>query len=634
MRKRYNGYVYSNPMSKEASPFDSGKFQQYINEHNYDDAVAYMSNYIFDDPQKRAEWNHYKETIRREGARRNAIYGTVSENTDQWNAMQFLERRNEDGWIRINRDKNPYAAKEYKARKELGFYKDIDDPNATATTALEFEFQPTVRKGIFGWDWTARDGLGNLESFLSHANIDEAEFRQDLQNNLIFKDGRAVVTAKPGDKYFDALLEFVTNGNRKWYEASKGHGDYVKVSAVNGNNKIATNLVGNSRALVNDNTSLNPFNDRFVLNEDSSEVSRNALRDYYNNIRVANDVQESVIKNAGIQNKTYSGTLIGNLSDDWERLTNAFNAGEIDLTTYNALIKENCNTELSLIKSIGSGNYKMLSNGFNKEVTDETMVDIDNKHRSDIAAYISSADPKDMHLMGAVYNGQVGTFISIDAQQVPNKSLSRNDTPDDMLKSRRVQVFIPGLFTEQIQQRIDNDSEVQAILQRNDMLDYGMSYKTYDGKKLKCINGKDGIDENTGQTYSEQDMLNLINEDLIIRKTIENLPEQYLNEDGNFINENAVRDFRKMARQMSIKAVNDIFKNDALLNSDLTPMKLANADRTVNESLFDYMGAGGTLADKYRKQFTQGTANKLNHMYYIYNSIIDVLNLYGVYKAE
>ena len=61
MRKRYNGYTYSNPMSKEATPFDNEKFQQYINDHNYDDAVAYMSNYIFDDPQKRAEWN-YMET--------------------------------------------------------------------------------------------------------------------------------------------------------------------------------------------------------------------------------------------------------------------------------------------------------------------------------------------------------------------------------------------------------------------------------------------------------------------------------------------------------------------------------------------------------------------------------------------
>ena len=620
MRKRYNGYTYSNPMSKEATPFDNEKFQQYINDHNYDDAVAYMSKYIFDDPQKRAEWNHCKETIRREGARRNAIYGTVSEGTDQWNAMQFLEHRNEDGWIRINRDKNPYAANEYQAKKELGFYKDIDDPNATATAALEFTFQPNVGRKWLGLDFLAKDGVDSLESFLEANNININDFKQHIGDNLTYKDGRAVVKAKPGDEYFDALMSY-TSHKRKWYEPERIAG--INVRAID--NK------GNYTTVVND---IADGWGTFRKGDRPVDVNMLTVANYNRNLYNANNIQESVIKNAGIQNKTYSGTLIGNLSDDWERLTNAFNAGEIDLTTYNALIKENCNTELSLIKSIGSGNYKMLSNGFNKEVTDETMVDMGNENRSHLASYISSADPKDMHLMGAVYNGQVGTFISIDAQQVPNKNLSRDDTPDEMLKSRRVQVFIPGLFTEQIQQRIDNDSEVQAILQRNDMLDYGMSYRTYDGKKLKCVNGKDGIDENTGKTYSEQDMLNLINEDLIIRKTIENLPEQYLNEDGNFINENAVKDFRKMARQTSIKAVNEIFKDDALLNSDLTPMKLANADGTVNESLFDYMGAGGTLADKYRKQFTQGTANKLNHMYYIYNSIIDVLNLYGVYKAE
>ena len=587
MKISFGNYSYYDPTNKSVVPqgdgtnkykFNNSLFQQLIANRRYQDAADYAAKYHFDDPATQRAHENDILNLRREGRKIAAVYGRIDD-VDKLNKISFLDNVFVDGGLEQISD-NPYAKRFAEFKKHLGSthkkgvvrYSDEIDEEATA---ISFTFAPEKQK-LFGIDWLAKDNNSrSVESFYATSGLNEAQLKS-AGVEVIHKDGFTTIKF---DKSNALANKIIYNALPRTSEGDLGGGsDYnIILKGYNSDGK--------------------EIGDISSLRSQSWNEMRNIISD-------AENAKTSAFQALDMAKKDYSSTVGPSLDDNLESLNQMLASGQITEQEYNQQRKTVGSILDQAIRSLGSGNYEMFSNAYNDKATDETLISLDSKQRSEIIQSISAANPKNLHFNAMVSNGQIGTLVTIDADEVSEQNISDNNDRNKV-KRRRRQVFIPGFMSEIAQEKINRNTSTRAIQEINSMQDYGYAFKTSDGQKIySSMDGKFYID---GQEISKDDATKAINKTMIIEDATANLKYQFTNNSGEMYD---VEGYEQMARKIAVKAADE-------LNPDIS-----FGDNVTVEDIFNKKGAGPTVSDEYASTMQYELYNKYQDVFDIYDRIM------------
>ena len=533
MKVSFGNYSYYNPNDNSAVPkgnainkykFNNSLFQQLIANRQYQDAADYASQFHFDDPATQRAHENDILNLRREGRKIAAVYGRIDD-VDKLNKISFLDHVFVDGGLEQISD-NPYAKRFAEFKQNLGsthkkgvvgYSNEIDEE----ATAISFTFAPE-KQTLFGIDWLAKDNTKrSVESFYANSGLNEAQLKS-AGVEVIHKDGFTTIKFDKSNALANKIIYNALPGTLKG--DSGGGSDYNIV--LKGYNSDGKEIGDISR-----------------WRSQSWNEMRNIISD-------AEDAKTSAFQVLDMAKKDYSSTVGPALDDNLEILNQMLASGQITQQEYNQQRKAVGSIMDQAIRSLGSGNYEMFSNAYNDKSTDETLVSLSDKQRSEIIQSISAANPKNLHFNAMVSNGQIGTLVTIDADEVSDKNISDNDDRNEV-KRRRRQVFIPGFMSEIAQEKINRNTSTRAIQEINSMQDYGYAFKTSDGQEIySSTDGKFYID---GQEISKDDATKAINKTMIIEDATANLKYQFTNNSGEMYD---VEGYEEIARKIAVKAAN------------------------------------------------------------------------------
>lgn len=587
MKISFGNYSYYDPTKKSVVPqgdgankykFNNSLFQQLIANRQYQDAADYAAKYHFDDPATQRAHENDILNLRREGRKIAAVYGRIDDD-DKLNKISFLDNVFVDGGLEQISD-NPYAEKFAIFKKHLGSTHEQLHIGTTGkidkeATAISFTFAPEKQK-LFGIDWLAKDNTKkSVEAFYANSGLNEAALKS-AGVEITHKDGFTTIKF---DKSNALANKIIYNAIPSTSGGDIGGGsDYnIKLKGYTADGKEI---------------------------KDSSSLSRLAWAEIRNMIDDTEDAKTEAFNALDMTEKDYSSTIGPSLDDNLEQLNQMLVTGQITKQEYNQQRKIVGSILDQAIRSLGSGNYEMFSNAYNDKATDETLIPLDNNQRSELIQSITAANPKSLHFNAMISNGQVGTLVTIDADEVDSKKINDEDTRNQV-KRRRRQIFIPGFMSELAQEKINRNTSSRAVQEINSMQDYGYSFKTTDGQEIySSIDGKFWCD---GQEIVKDDAIKAINKTMIVEDATANLKYQFTNKEGTMYDTNG---YENMARAISVKAANE-----------LNP-EVSFGDKVTVQDIFNKKGAGATVADKYASTMQYQLYDKYQDVFDIYDKIM------------
>ena len=587
MKISFGNYSYYDPTKKSSIPqgneankykFNNNIFQQLIANRQYQDAADYASKYHFDDPATQRAHENDILNLRREGRKIAAVYGRIDD-ADKLNKISFLDNVFVDGGLERISD-NPYAEQFASFKQHLGSthkkalvgYSNEIDKEATA---ISFTFAPE-KQTLFGIDWLAKDNTKkSVEAFYANSGLNE-EALKSAGVEITHKDGFTTIK-------FD---KFNPLANKIIYNAipSVSGGD---IGGSSDHNIILKGYTADGKEI----------KDASFLRSKSWNEMRNMIAD-------ADEAKTEAFSILDMGEKDYSSTVGPSLDDNLEQLNQLLATGQITQQEYNQQRKIVGSILDQAIRSLGSGNYEMFSNAYNDEATDETLVSLSNEQRSEMIQSITASDPKSLHFNAMVSNGQIGTLVTIDADEVDKKNINDDDTRNQV-KRRRRQIFIPGFMSELAQEKINRNTSSRAVQEINSMQDYGYSFKTTDGQEI--YSSMDGRFWSNGQEISKDDAIKAINKTMIVEDAIDNLKYQFTNKEGTMYDTDG---YENMARAISVKAANELHP------------EVSFGDKVTIKDIFDKKGAGATVADKYASKMQYQLYDKYQDVFDIYDKIM------------
>lgn len=592
MKLSFGNYSYYDPddntavsTGNEANKykFDNKHFQQLIANRQYEDAANYASKYHFEDPATQRAHENDIINLRREGRKIAAIYGKI-DNEDTLEQVEFIDHVFTDGGLEqiIN---NSYAQQFVDAKKQIGSsyknngIKNTDEIEKEAV-ALSFTFADE-KQSFLGIDWLARDNTEkSIEAFYRNSGLNETQLKS-AGVEVTHKDGYTTIK-------FDKSNSLA---NRIIYNAiphTSGGGDLFRTSSSYDIALIGYDDKGN---IISD-----VYGDKKYSDKGWSKM-RNLISD-------AENAKLNVFDSIDMTEKDYSSTVGPSLDDNLEALNQILSTGQITQQQYNQQLKQVGSILDQAVRTLGSGNYEMFSNAYNDEPTDETMVSLDNIQRSEIIQSISAADPKSLHFNAMISNGQVGTLITIDADELNDKDISDDDDRNEV-KRRRRQVFIPGFMSEIAQKKINQNTSSRAIQEINSIQDYGYGFKTSDG--IEIYSSMDGRFYADGQEISKEDATKAINKTLIIEDATANLKYQFTNNNGELYDREG---YEKIAKAIAVRAANELHP------------EIPFEDNATVDDIFAKKGVGPEVQYKYSRQMQYQLYNKYKDVFEIYDAIM------------
>ena len=587
MKISFGNYSYYDQTKKASIPqgnevnkykFDNNRFQKLISNRQYQDAADYASKYHFDDPTVQRAHENDILNLRREGRKLSAVYGRI-DNVDKLNKMSFLDNVFVDGGLEQISD-NPYAERFASFKEHLGSthkkgligYTDEIDKEATA---ISFTFAPEKQK-LFGIDWLAKDNTErSVEAFYANSGLNEAALKS-AGVEITHKDGFTTIKFDKSNPLANKII-------------------YNAIPPVRGGD------IGSSSDY---NIELKGYTADGKEIKDISLLRSKSWDEMRNMIADAEDVKTEAFNALDMTEKDYSSTVGASLDDNLEQLNQLLATGQITQQEYNQQRKIVGSILDQAIRSLGSGNYEMFSNAYNDEATDETLVSLSNEQRSEMIQSITAANPKSLHFNAMISNGQIGTLVTIDADEVDNKNINDDDTRNQV-KRRRRQIFIPGFMSELAQEKINRNTSSRAIQEINSMQDYGYGFKTTDGQEI--YSSMDGRFWSNGQEISKDDAIKAINKTMIVEDATTNLKYQFTNKEGTMYDTDG---YENMARAISIKAANELHP------------EISFGDKVTVQDIFDKKGAGATVADKYASTMQYQLYDKYQDVFDIYDKIM------------
>ena len=596
--KRNITYNAKDPTQKEFEDyqFKQELFDQYISNRQYEDAANYANQFHFNDPKmQRAHLNDIAN-LRRNGRILKSCYSKIHD-TQTLNKVEFFDKVFVNGGLETL-ENNDYSNAFIEAKRKLGSFAggitgktndkgQLLNYKPREATKLEVTFQPKVQK-FLGIDWLAKDNDKNIDNFYIQSGLNERALKaQGVE--VINKDGRTTLRF---DKENPLANKIIYNLPRR-----ERSGD-TPIPQIGGN--IDVSIVG----LDSKNRKL-PAQNLFTNLTQIQDI-----------IDSAKNTKEQYFKQNDLTEKQYSSTIAGNIDDTLAALQEAVKNGSMTQQEFNKQYSINCSYIDSVLRNIGTGQYEMYSNKFNEKTSDETLNYVENEKRNELMNAITATNKANVHLSSMISNGKIGTLVELDAAGLTSKqqeALKGNDE-DQLSNGRRIQIFIPGLFQEQAQEKINRNTSSQAIQEANSMQDFDYDYTTQDGKTL-TYDGLGGYIYD-GEQIDKDNAVKIINKDLLIQDGVNNLQFNYLNKDNSLIDKAG---YESMARRLAIAACNNIDPGVPLSYTDGTPL--------TEDEVFAHSKANPN--DVYFGKMQYQVYDKLQNLYDVYNALMDSISYYN-----
>lgn len=602
MKVQFGNYTFFDALSDDkgvyqgtndaykSKAFNDTYFNNLISTRRYADAADYAAQYHFNDPEVQKAHENDIINLRRNGRVLGAIYGRIQDD-DILKKIEFFDSALSDGGLErlnVTNTKDPtyneYADKFIKAKEELGnementgWFPDVKKDGRKAT-GLTVHFAPTKRK-FLGIDWLAADNDNSIEEFYNTSGLSE----QDLKKagvDVIHKDGATSLKFDKSNPLANKILYNIPE-----------HVSLQGPLSPLGNGNVPVNVTG--------------YDDKGDISYGKKNVSE--LKSLISEAKAA---KEEVFSKLNLEHRDYSSTIGPMLSDELSALKQSLASGEITETQYNQQAKALAPHIFSAIYSLGSGNYQMYSNKYNEDTTDETLVPIGNKERGELVDLINNYAPKDIDVSAMVSNGKIGALITLKG--------TGNETASDKNDGHRVQIFVPGLLQEEAQQKINRNTSTRAVQELNSMIDWGYDYKLRDGSSVS-VNGK-GEFLKDDKVIDKESAIREINKDMIMEDALSNLKFQYMNSDGNIIDNTK---YEQMSKLLSMNAVQDLYQD---IHLNINPQTL---DVTITDKYGNVHNPDDIFDRKISRENTQYEVyNRLEEIYAMYNELMNELNYY------
>lgn len=596
MKVTFDNYTFFDETSKDTGiysgsdagyankAFNSQYFNKLIANRQYSDAADYAAQYHFDDPRVQKQHENDIINLRRNGRILGAVYGRIQDPNDLAK-VTFYDNVFVDGGL--ERSGNAEYNKTFEdIKSKIGSKVDSDGNITNEATTLEITFEPKTNK-LLGIDWLMPDNDNNIDNFYERSGLNTNILR-DNNVQVINKDGRTILRFDKSNALANKILYYTP-------EVLTGIG-HPNSPYANFNRKI----------LANKPTRIQGFDSKGEYVDTTDD-----LREYKQFINDAKNTKEAYFADFDLTYKDYSSTVGPMISDELASLKESLNNGYINETQYNQQAKALAPHIFSAINSLGSGNYEMYTNNFNDETTDETLIPVDNKQRGDLVNLISSYAPKDIDVSAMVSNGKIGALITLEG--TGNESKAQNND------GRRIQIFVPGLLQEEAQAKINRNTATRAIQELNSMIDWGYDYKLRNGASIKVNERGQFVygDEVIDKTRAIQE----INRDMIMEDATYNLKYQYMNSEGEIIDN--VK-YEQMARLLSMRAAQDIYQD---IQVNVNP-------QTLDVSLTDKFGNVYNPDDIFNRKISSKDTQyevfeRFNDIYAMYNELMDSINYFN-----
>lgn len=585
-KNTYNGL--KNDAYKQLA-FNPTIFQNKIAEGDYQGAADYASNYKLNDVKQQRQFDNYISNIRREGRILSAIRQKVTD-PDDLAKIEFADKVFIDGGLETIQN-NPYAKKFANIKSTLGNgYISLDDykhkKNIVEATSLSLRFLPE-KQSLFGVDWLKKDNkIASIEKFYEDSGFTEAQLKA-YGVEISHPNGDTVLKFDKSNPLANKILYYAPHINNHGYERATldGSSEYtVHVSSYDKNGNL---IIGGPTAL------------DYEIGDMKHIILRSKSR------------KEELFEINKLTDKTYSSTVGAPLDDNIEYYNSLLESGEIDETEYKKMYGRELDQISNAIRVIGN-EYEFYSNAYNKKWTDRTLDPIEDEAKKvELINKISSAKAGTLHFHSMVSNGKIGTLISIDAVGKTDEKLDNNpdnNNPENYIKDRQYLIFIPGLFQELCQEKINQNTLTRAAQEINSMQDYSYGYKLKDGSEVIPDGQGTFIWEN--QTISSDEAIRKINKDMAIEDAENNLQYKFINKDNGLIDGNA---YEQAAKQYAVAVVNEMYPNNPI---------------TSVEQAFNMKGSGNLVSDEYASKIQYEDYDRLNEVYDIYSYLMNVINFY------
>lgn len=558
-------WTNSTPIQKDTKAadyygFSEDYFNKLIFNHQYTEAANYANKFVFHDPEVQKQHENDIYNLLREGRKTEKLFSTLSK--DQIDAIKFYDNYSIFDGIDVLKG-NKYVKKFNEIKASLGnvyertglFTKKIVD----TATDIELIFPE-----------------GRIEEFLESNNLDE----EDLNSNNI-----------------NIVRE--SNGNST-----------IKFSKTNPlSNKILA-----SKLYTYKGDLLVPSNDIGIryFNKDGKIINRGYVNRDVDDLRMlvneAKEVKDKVFSSDINVETVFPSTVGPALDTDLEELNSLHRNELISDSEYKQAIKQHGNLLEQAINTLGTSNFEFYSNAYNGKNTDFTLVKMSDKQRAELLNSLSAVKNSDnIYINSMISNGEIGTLITIKADEADEIQDNENI---NAVKRRRRMIFIPGLFADIAQEKINSNTSFRAEQELNDMKMYSYNYKTYDGFDIRIDDyGTCFIKTPNSDKYSprpREEASKLINKDMSIKEGKE-LKYKYMNSQGKIFDRDR---YEREAKLYAIKKANTLFPD--------IPFE---ADATIDD-VFAKKGIGPVIASEYSRNMQYELEKKYNTVFEIYNELV------------
>lgn len=564
--------------------YDENKFNKLIREHKYEEAANYASRFRFDDVQKQIDHENDIQNLRRDGRRLSGFYSQIAD--EDMDAIDFNMGVFEDRGLDIL-ENNEYANKFNEAKNQLG---------GKDSTTLKVIFQPTKRY-LFGiergfFDALLKDNPKNIENFYDSIGMTQQEL-DDVGIKITNEKGRPTLTFDKShalaNKILYNLAQFNANSrDTEWWYKDMDFQNDIQIEGYDGQGKLI-------KESPNQDMPLRTMKELINITQNTTNAYKN--------------LDENKVK-------VYSSTIGGLISPELEELKGQYQRKEITASQYRSALNTQFGNILSTLKSIGSGAYQMYGNN-GKDINDNTLRMLSSEEREEVIRMINAYD--DITLQSMVSNGKIGTLVTIGSLPEDKKNIGDNPNYEEMTKSRRFQVFIPGLFTELAQKQINRNTLTRAAQEINMMQDWDSTYKTVDNTEIKPtgLGTFYKIKGNKKEKISKDEAQREINKDMAILDG-RNIKYQFINAHDELINYTGYDDLVKL---YAYNIVNELYPNVPLEDVYGNPI-------TIEKAFEDVSFLGTRVKDYSNGEISNVVDNKLKEFYRIYNSIMSSADYY------
>lgn len=599
-------------------------YQQLQLQHKHQEAHDYANMFVFEDPNINDEFQKnidgaYTFNHQLKAFMENA---TTKEEQDKYKTI-FLYKNgisidalnssnNKDYWD------NEFAKDVIKFSD--GFYGDSNKVKVTIGKQLRGE--------NLGWfEWLARDYDLSATEYLNSMGITQDYLNKkgiSLNND---EYGNTYFIMDKKDNHLDVLMK-LKKDNRITFNRMDANGNYKNDTSDGISNILAEIGAGISNTFFAGVWMYTDVKDMlYSVNKDPNEwIYQDAsyyaeeLQDTWNSISEIYDKQKDYVQEVIVLNDyTIHGEEIENNYLDGNSKNDKY-ANHIFKTTTPAL-----NVILNDISFNNSIISEQIYDG-KETVNFHTVNDIDRK--KELYKTLSNSDKSTISITPIVRkDGVIGSQIRISSIQ----------SKDSDINTRNKDVLVFRVYNErnnpfsELSDKINNDVEIQGQLKKYKIDSYniihkGINNEIYTKEKGYYKIGDDYVDETT--------FTNKLSIDLASKKIAHSLANTYLNINGIII-PNKEKELQNIAKGAAVTTVNSIMQDGDIIESlkYIFGNKVNTKDpESIYNAIFELASASEkTVSDKYINMLPVNVVDKLNLIYFNYNSILNEFFKYTTY---